>query len=548
MARRFLHGVMAGVLALLPALASAALPAALQARLGTGTPSAEQLAAFFSGGRATIDTFCAGSGSCTPAREKDELYRLFFRGSFAQPSGDSMVHARPDGAYAEQAVAYFTEPDYACRRPLTARVLESLWQLSPAAADCPARVPFVLDEESGTRRVQYVDPERVAAVHLLFAGGDGRAFSFSRFGHTGLRLIVCNDSRQAVGEACDMDLFDHLALGFRAAVDELDLSLWKGISGGYPLQLFASPFMQAYSSYTQDEFREVSSLPLTLEPAARELLVRALAEVQWSYRNDYRFFSQNCASELAWLLRVVNRVSGTTEEWLADGNVRPDRLYRRALASPAFNAARLADLKQAERDGFYFPGSAPYYQVALDTLLQRAATQVAEAAVRDFEGFRGLDADARRRLYDAALAAAPETRARSAHAALVLEAWIERRQRRALMAQLSRYYLELTGTLLAKTDYFDGAERALLTRCMKGAGLPPLSATGVPAAPDIAGSGCDFRSAAFQAALEKLWRVALAGALQQDRIAELQATVGLVNWLLPQTGLIPSPTPALVEN
>jgi hypothetical protein len=550
MARALAAGALAALLGVLAVPTRADVPAPLPEQLGSTTPTAATLGAFFSDGRGTLDTFCAARRDCRPAAEKAALYTLFFRGSFAQPPGDSLPKAEPDRAYAAQAAAYFTQADYACRRPLTARVLETLWQLPPASVQCPAAVPFVIDGEDGSRRVQTVEPARVAAVHLLFAGRDDRAFSLSRFGHTGLRLVVCNAARTETGAACDEDLFDHLAFGFRAAVDELELSWWKGITGGYALRLYGGPFMQAYGNYTQDEFRALSSLPLQLEPAQRELLVRGLAEVQWSYVNDYHFFSQNCASEIAWLLQVVSQVSGDRRAWLAGDFVRPDRLYARALASPAFEGRVLADLKQAERDGFHFPGAAPYYQHALDTLLQRATAAGVALPARDFNAFRTLDAEARRRLYAAILAADVEagslpTRERAAHAALVLEAWRERRQRRQLWSAMARFYAELTRALVTETDYFDAAERALLRRCLSAAqAAQPLAVDGVPSEPTVAESGCPYKAADFQAALAKLLQVAAPGELQQEQVAALQATVDIVNWLLPQTGLATPATPA----
>ncbi|MDQ8038541.1 MAG: DUF4105 domain-containing protein, partial [Pedobacter sp.] len=443
-----------------------------------------------------------------------------------------------NAAYARQASAYFLQADYSCRHPLTARVLETLWQLPARPSECADAIPFLLDAEGGASLVRTISPSRVAAVHLLFAGPSGR--SFSRFGHVGLRLLVCAPQRTVVDERCDEDLFEHMALGFRAGVDELDLSLWKGISGGYPIRLYAVPFMQAYSEYTTDEFRSLSSLPLKLDTAQRELLVRGLAEVHWAYQNDYRFFSRNCASELSWLLQVLSAVSAVQPAWSNANDVRPDRLYQHALTSPAFAADVMADLAEAERKGFYFPESRPYYQLALDTVQQYLPADVAT----DFSAFRTLDARTRRQqIYEPALQAADvpgqATLRRRAHAALVLEAWMERRQRRELLAAVARYYLDMTKLLLEKTSYFDDQERALLSRCLEGfrqADGVGRSVSGVPESPVLPVSGCDMRAPAFNSALAKLLQVAPPLENHQQKLAELQATVASVNWLLPLSG------------
>ena len=555
--------------------AAAAMPgAALE------LPSAAVLAAYFAGGPRPLALFCTAAGRCHPARRKRALYALFFRGTFARPplgrdasataADNASASTRapaialpaaapqapldPDAAYAAQAAAYFTEPGYACRRPLTARVLESLWQLPPRADACPASVLFLVGGGEGRPGLRQVTPARVAAVHLLFAGETGR--SFSRFGHVGLRLLQCAPTREVVGEACAEDLDEHLALGFRAAVDEFGLSVWKGLNGGYRLRLFADPFMTVYDDYTVREFRPLSSLPLRLTAPERELLLRALAEVHWAYATDYRFFTQNCASELSWLLRVVSEVAGASPRWLDGGNVRPDRLFRRARAAPAFDAAVLADLRQAERDGFFFPASDAYYQQALDIVAQRAEAAGAALPVRDFDAFRALDADTRRRRFHAPALAGPgapkadealragEARPynRVAHAALVLESWIERRQRRELLALLAHYYVDLANALLARTDFFTPAEHEHLARCLTGLAQPLAlgGGSGVPTAPLLPDAGCELESVAMQATLDKLF--ALAPPPQQAQIADLRATVASVDWLLPQTGL-PFPSP-----
>lgn len=493
---------------------------------------------FFAQGVASLDTFCAPA--CSAQQSRRDLFSLFFRGSFQQVANapDADIAA----AYATQAAAYFTQPDFSCRRPLTARVLEKLWQRAAAARPCADTLPFLLDTEEGGRQLRQLSASRVAAVHLLFAGESGT--TLSRFGHTSLRLVVCAPQRKQVDAACDEDLFEHVAIGFRATVDDLNISLWKGLTGGYALRLYADPFMKVYGAYTTDEFRSLTSLPLQLSAPERELLLQALSEVHWTYRNDYRFFTQNCASELSWLLRVVSAVADAEPAWLAGANVRPDRLFARARNSPAFAGAVLDDLEAAERDGFYFPGSAPYYQLALDTLRQRMTSAPAAVPAIQFAEFRERDAARRRQLYEPALASAQPASpspARAAHAALVLEAWVERHLRRELLATLALYYLDITQTLLQETAYFDSGERVLLQRCLAGfrsADQQGLSGAGIPAEPAVPESGCDLESVAFRSVLEKLQRVAPLASRHEKQLAELQTTVATMNWLLPQTGLM----------
>ena len=90
------------------------------------------LQAFFAQGVDSLDVFCAPD--CSSLRSRRDLFVLFFRGSFGRVA--SKPDADASAAYAAQAAAYFTQPDFSCRRPLTARVLEKLWQRPPAVSQC----------------------------------------------------------------------------------------------------------------------------------------------------------------------------------------------------------------------------------------------------------------------------------------------------------------------------------------------------------------------------------------------------------------------------
>lgn len=549
MAKHFLAGAL--VLLLLvasPARARSDLPSFLPALKEspatlTGAQK-EELHHYFLQGRKTLGIFCLSAEPCSGISEKEALYTRFFRSGLSRtPDGDGLL---PENmAYARQASAYFSEPDYVCRHPLTAAVLEALWQKPASDSDCAREQPFMLDGENAGRQIFMLDPGRVAEVHLLFAGASGT--TMSRFGHVALRLVVCAPGRSQVDMSCAEDVEAHLVMGFRAGIDDPDVSLWKGVTGAYGLRLYADPFMKVYGEYTISELRPLSSLPLRLSAQERELFVRALAEVHWSYRRKYRFFTQNCASELAWLLQVMSALSDARPAWLGESTVRPDRLFAQALASPAFSGQELDDLAQAERNGFHFPASGPYYQLALDTLLQRSGT---DGGVRTFRDFRELDATTRRQqFYEPAFTAtlplqddAPgPSRVRTAHAALVLEAWLERRARRALLSSLGRHYLGVTKLLLQQTEFFSLAERAMLERCLAGFRTEDQAAylpDGVPAHPQLPVSGCDIDAPEFRAALARLYAIAPLAGDQQRQLAELQATVNNVNWILPQTGML----------
>ncbi len=368
----------------------------------------ETLGAFFTHDLRRLALLCRGVEPCPERKRKAEQLSAFFRGSYLRPAASGLA---PSGelslneAYAFHATEYFSDPAYACKHPLVAKVLESAWQLDTAGAPpCNPLVPFQVTESGQASKVRWIDPTRVHAVHLLFAGEAGQ--SMSRFGHVSLRLIQCNKDRLAVDEQCDSDVFDHISLGFKANIDEIDLSLWKGVTGGYRLKLYAQAFVDTYREYSIDEFRGVRSLPLVLTPEERHALLRALSEVHWSYSNDYRFFTRNCATELQWLLNsalAAYRPAATA--FLPQARLRPDRLFADARTSAHFEGEVLLNLVEAEKTGHHFPSAEKYYQLAAQTVAAQLPSANRTPAVITPEQWLAQDAAFRREHWLAAYAA-----------------------------------------------------------------------------------------------------------------------------------------------
>ncbi|MDP2229245.1 MAG: DUF4105 domain-containing protein [Moraxellaceae bacterium] len=441
--------------------------------------AALRLHAFFRHRASALNLFC--TDACGELKPRQRQLRRFFRGSYAMlPDGRRDGAGKPGFAdiYAAHATAYFTDASYRCRYPLTAGQLERAWQFAAAPPHCAAHLPFLVTDDEGRRELRWIDPARVHAVHLVFAGASGA--SLSRFGHVALRLVLCGEHRQRVDADCEEDVFDHLSLSFMAGIDELDLSLWKGISGGYPVKLYARHFISAYREYSIDEFRSLHSLPLRLSPDARDFMVRALSQVHWSYQNEYRFFTRNCATELQWLLQAVySVVAPGARAFLERERFRPDRLFSDARQSPHFEGAVLEDLTAAEKGGYFFPGAKAYYQVAVNVF--RDHPQLAQQDTPQTpEDWRLRSALSRRdALLLPALSAGmtedePQSRrddktgaAYTAQAGLVLEAWVARRLRREVLAVMTTYYGTLLQELIANGSFFTEDEVRLVQGCMR---------------------------------------------------------------------------------
>lgn len=229
---------------------------------------------------------------------------LLSDGEFARVNAIVTGEGRQRQSYATALANYLTLPDFVCQQPVYGRYFQGRYGASPVAKPCPEEVPFsVLTQDEGAQIV-WLDPRRVKSIHLLFAG-KSRSMA-SRFGHVALRLVVCPEGKATEAD-CDSNLFEHVVLGFRAHIDELSLDTLKALSGDYKTYLFANRFMDVYQEYAIDEFREIYSLPLRMDDAQRETMVRELAEIHWSYAGSYNFFTRNCATILQKALRATWR-------------------------------------------------------------------------------------------------------------------------------------------------------------------------------------------------------------------------------------------------
>src|SRR3989338_1343147 len=409
-----------------------------------------------------LDLFCQGHTTCRELDIKQQQLARFFSQRYSARSGAESLDER----YAQQASDYFIDDQYRCKYPLVARVLESVWDHEFAAPPCNPLVPFLVSEGEGANEVRWVDPARVYAVHLLFAGSSGS--TMSRFGHVTLRIVQCAKARTAVDQHCEEDLFDHLSLGFKANIDELDLSLWKGIKGGYAMKLYAKSFMDTYREYSIDEFRDLYSLPLVVAEPDKRLLIQALSEIHWSYTADYRFFTRNCATEVQWLLETLAEAGQpSAQAFFPKTRYRPDKLFGDDRGSTGFRAETLVNLRDAERQGYYFPSAEPYYQVAVDSIASAlAASPSAGASARTTQAWLARSARARGEYWLKPALERSDRKAYTGHAALVLEGWVARKLRRQILADLTFYYAGVFQALIADEHVLQGSEKQLLLECV----------------------------------------------------------------------------------
>ncbi|MCR6686239.1 DUF4105 domain-containing protein [Pseudoxanthomonas sp.] len=361
------------------------------------------------------------------------------RNDFRDRSPDPYELHSPREYLAVNLEHYLLDPDYACRRPALAAYFDARFGQAPAdRAACAPGLAFVQDAVAAGEPVRIVDPERIFAVDYLLAEGNARPMS--RWGHSMLRLVVCAPGRPR-GPDCRLDLQHHLVLSFRAFVDDLQISSWRGLTGSYPSRLFALPLDQVVDEYTRVELRGLGSWPLALSRPEIEALAGRAAQLHWNYDGRYWFVANNCAVETWKLLHDASpRLAASPLR-----SITPTGLRRRLERQGLIDAAAVpADPGERVRLGFRFePASAHYaamYAVA------RAELYLVPDSAEDW------------------LALPPATRApeldraglRAAAALLVLESAAWRRQQALARDELKRRWLgagdDLDGVPAATAD------------------------------------------------------------------------------------------------
>ena len=277
---------------------------------------------------------------------------------FSDRSPDRYELEDPAEYLAVNAEHFVLDSEFACRRPALAHWYQQHFGAPPAVPtpQCERTVPLLQAEaEEGAASLLKLDPARVYAVDYLFA--EGSAQPMSRWGHSMLRLVICRPGR-APGPACRLDLSEHRVLSFRAFVDDVQISNWRGLTGGYPSRLFVLPLQQVVDEYTKVELRGLQSLPLKLDRDEIASLLERTAQVHWSYDGRYFFVSNNCAVETAKLLQAgVPRLGETGLAQLT-----PRGLRRRLVRLDALDERVLDDRAAAQAQGYYFASARDHYQ------------------------------------------------------------------------------------------------------------------------------------------------------------------------------------------
>ncbi|MFC3552227.1 DUF4105 domain-containing protein [Lysobacter cavernae] len=341
---------------------------------------------------------------------------------FVDRSPDRYELTDPEEFVAVNLEYFLLDPEYTCRRPALQRYFAARLggaPLPPAA--CTDDLVYV-DAGGEGDALTVLDPARVYQVDYLLAEGNEQPMS--RWGHSMLRLVVCAPGRSR-GPDCRLDLAHHRVLSFRAFVDDVQLSSWRGLTGRYPSRLFVLPLMQVVEEYTKVELRGLQSLPLRLSEAEIAGLLQRAAQLHWSYDGRYYFLSNNCAVETFKLLHDgVPRLAGASL-----GSITPTGLLRRLAQADVADTTVLDDPAEALRVGYRFDSLRERFQGMF--AVARARLDLPQQRVEDW---MALPPAARRPWLERA-------DLRASAALLLLEQAALRRQQLQVQDALKRRYL-----------------------------------------------------------------------------------------------------------
>lgn len=280
--------------------------------------------------------------------------------AFSDRSPDRYELSKPSEFVAVNLEHFLLDPDYACRRPGLHRYFSGHFGWSPPQSACaPGQVFLQADPEDDEAALLALEPSRVYAVDYLLAEANEQPMS--RWGHSMLRLVICAPGH-APGPDCRLDLRYHRVLSFRAFVDDMQISSWRGLTGSYPSRLFLLPLDQVIDEYTKVELRGLQSIPLRLDQVEIAGLLERAAQLHWTYDGRYYFISNNCAVETFKLLHDgVPRLAGGSLS-----SITPTGLLRKLEKAGIADGAVLDDEAEAARLGYRFAPASAHYQAMFD--------------------------------------------------------------------------------------------------------------------------------------------------------------------------------------
>ncbi|MBO9666070.1 MAG: DUF4105 domain-containing protein [Bdellovibrio sp.] len=221
--------------------------------------------------------------------------------------------------------SYTFDPQFACKLPALNKYFNKVF-FENKTANCNSEMTWYL--AGSENAFAKIDRNRIWAIDVLYAseGSD----TASLFGHSMLRMVICKEGRTP-GPDCYKDFSDHIVLSFAALSSTGNFGNIAGMTGKYPLNLFATPFLKIKTQYNLMELRDLYALPLKLNNTQKDLLIDQLYTLHWNFEGRYLFAARNCTTEIVRALTAIG-IPLTTIARL-DGS-SPDKLLRSLFQSP----------------------------------------------------------------------------------------------------------------------------------------------------------------------------------------------------------------------
>ncbi len=242
---------------------------------------------------------------------------------------------------------FLMDKDYKCKRPSYYKFYSELLGHTPfPESDCKIFTEIILDDLKVTRDI---NPDRVYRIdYLLASKGDSMV---SGFGHSMYRIVLCAPFRKKVDKNCLKDKLYHVVLSYRANVTDIKSNTLKGILGGYDSVLFMLSFPEVLNEYNGGELRDLISQPLYLSNEQKQAFIHKVLEVYWEYEGDYKFITNNCASESNELFQAAL----PNNEFAYKRVILPYSLLDKFTDSEFAKEEDLEDHSEAQKNGMFFP-------------------------------------------------------------------------------------------------------------------------------------------------------------------------------------------------
>ncbi|MFS4461235.1 DUF4105 domain-containing protein [Bdellovibrio sp. HCB2-146] len=243
---------------------------------------------------------------------------------------------------------FLLDSSYACRRPAFNTFFEQITKSKPFPSGSCKQTQYLYTSAGGWKID--IDPAKVYQVHFLFAA-KGEEIA-SRWGHSMIRLVICAPDRETVGPECLSDFASHVVLSYRASIDDVIVNYWDGLMGKYPSQLMTFSMNEIVEEYTRGQWRELISLPIQFTEQQKKHFLETTLEHFWSYTGNYKFLSNNCATEADQLVRAVLPKNHPYQDSSA---ISPLGVYTNLSRFGLIDVKVVENKKQARAQNFYYP-------------------------------------------------------------------------------------------------------------------------------------------------------------------------------------------------